>query len=187
MVPLLSLWLPILVAAVLVFVASSVIHMAFTYHNSEYRGLSNETAVADALRAGDARPGMYTLPYASGMKEMGAPEYVEKLTRGPVAFITLRRPGPPSMGPQLAGWFVWLVVVSAFVAFVASTVLDPGEEYLEVFHLTGLTAFLAYGLGHWPETIWWSRPVSASLKNTFDGLVYALLTAGAFGWLWPGM
>jgi hypothetical protein len=186
MVPVFSLWLPILVAAALVFVASSIIHMVFTYHNSEYGGLSNEAAVGDALLAGDARPGMYTIPYASGYKEMGTDEFRQKLTRGPVGFVTLRRSGPPSMGPQLVGWFVWLVVVSFVVAFVASTVLGPGEEYLGVFHLTALVAFLAYGLGHWPETIWWGRSMSASWKNTFDGLIYALLTAGAFGWLWPG-
>lgn len=186
MVSLASLWLPILLAAVLVFVASSVIHMVFSYHNSEYRALPNEADVAEALRAGGPGPGMYTFPYASGMKEMGTPEYVEKLTRGPVGFLTLRRQGPPSMAPQLAGWFVWLLVVSVFAAYVTGHALGASADYVEVFRFAGAIAFAAYGLGHWPETIWWSRPLSASVKNTFDGLVYALLTAGVFGWLWPG-
>lgn len=186
MVPLLSLWLPILLAAVLVFVASSIIHMAFSYHNSEYHTLPNENAVADALREGGAAPGMYAMPYASGMKEMGSPEFIEKMTRGPVAVITLRKAGPPNMGPAMVGWFVWTLIVSVFAAYVAGIVLGPGAEYLDVFRLTGTVAFVCYGLGHWPETIWWGRPMSASLKNTFDGLVYALLSAGVFGWLWPG-
>ena len=42
----------------------------------------------------------------------------------------------------------------------------------------------AYALGQWQDTIWYGRSVSTTLKITFDGLVYALLTAGFFGWLW---
>jgi hypothetical protein len=28
-------------------------------------------------------------------------------------------------------------------------------------------------------------PWSIVLKESFDGLIYSLLTAGTFGWLWP--
>jgi hypothetical protein len=39
-----SLWLPILLAAVGVFVVSSLIHMLFKWHNRDYRKLPNEDA-----------------------------------------------------------------------------------------------------------------------------------------------
>jgi hypothetical protein len=35
------------------------------------------------------------------------------------------------------------------------------------------------------DSIWFFRHWSTSLKNVFDGLIYALLTGGVYGWLWP--
>jgi hypothetical protein len=34
-------------------------------------------------------------------------------------------------------------------------------------------------------SIWYQRPWVVTLKSTIDGLLFACLTAGAFGWLWP--
>jgi hypothetical protein len=34
-------------------------------------------------------------------------------------------------------------------------------------------------------SIWYSRAWINTIKSTIDGLIYALLTAGTFGWLWP--
>lgn len=57
MIPLASLWLPIIVAAVLVFVASSLVHMVFKWHNADYLKLANEDEVRDALRESAPAPG----------------------------------------------------------------------------------------------------------------------------------
>ena len=35
------------------------------------------------------------------------------------------------------------------------------------------------------DPIWKGGLWSVAAKNAFDGLLYALVTAGAFGWLWP--
>ena len=40
-----SLWLPVMISAVVVFVASSIIHMALKYHKADYKSLPNEDAV----------------------------------------------------------------------------------------------------------------------------------------------
>ena len=45
-----TLWLPILVSAVIVFVVSSIIHMVLRYHSGDYRQLPSEDEVMDALR-----------------------------------------------------------------------------------------------------------------------------------------
>ncbi len=37
MVSIVSLWLPILLSAIVVFILSSVLHMVFTYHNSDFK------------------------------------------------------------------------------------------------------------------------------------------------------
>lgn len=184
MVPILSLWLPILVASVLVFVASSLIHMLLNYHANDYGPLQDEAAAADALR-GIPR-GQYVIPYAASMKAMEEPAYREKFERGPVALITVRRTGSLGMGRTLVSWFLFIVAISIFAAYITGRGLGPGADYLAVFRFAGTTAFAVYALGTWQESIWFGRPWSTTLKNTLDGAIYALLTAGSFGWLWPG-
>lgn len=186
MVPVLSLWLPILVSAVLVFVASSVIHMLLGYHGSDYAEVPDEERVAAALRDANIPPGEYSIPCAGSMKEMGSAEYQEKVNRGPVLTMTVRPSGPHNMGQTLAAWFIFNLVVSIFAAYVTSRGVGGGGDYLSVFRFAGATAFAAYALGTWPESIWFGRKWSTTLKNTLDGLIYAAITAGTFGWLWPG-
>jgi hypothetical protein len=89
------------------------------------------------------------------------------------------------MGKQLASWFLYSILVGVFAGYVAGIVLGPGAPYLTVFRTTGTVAFAGYALGLWQNSIWYGKAWSITLKSTFDGLVYALLTAGAFGWLWP--
>ena len=186
MVTVLSLWLPIVVAAVLVFVASSVIHMFLGYHAGDYTPLPGEESVGAAIRAANVPPGDYAMPYAGSMKAMGSPEFMEKMNAGPVATLTVRRSGPANMGRQLGLWFLFIVVVTIFAAYLASRAVGPGAAYGEVFRFAGTTAFAAYALGTWSESIWYGRKWSTTLKNTLDGLIYALLTGGVFGWMWPG-
>jgi hypothetical protein len=101
MVPLTALWLPIVLSAVVVFVASSVIHMALKYHSSEYRHLPDEATVLDAMRNGKIAPGFYAFPYAGSMKEMGTPEMMEKYALGPVGTMNVNATGPPAMARPL--------------------------------------------------------------------------------------
>lgn len=185
MVALTSLWLPVLLSAVLVFVASSVIHMALGYHNSDYDKLPREDDIIAALRPVNIPPGDYFLPWAGGAAGMKDPVFKEKWAKGPVATMTVLSPGANFMGSQLAQWFVYAAVVAFFAGYVASRTLAPGADYLIVFRIVGTTAFMGYALGLWQMAIWYKRSVTTTLKSTFDGLLYACLTAGAFGWLWP--
>jgi hypothetical protein len=185
MVPVMSLWLPILLSAVLVFVVSSIIHMMLTYHRTDYSRLPDEEKVLDALRPLNVPPGEYIFPHAGSMAAMKDPAYAEKLKRGPVGMLTLRPTGAFNMGGSLAMWFVYSVVVSAFAAYVTSRAVDPGADYLAVFRFSGTVAFAGYSLALLQGSIWSFRRWSTTWKSVFDGLVYALLTAGVFGWLWP--
>ena len=185
MVSLGALWLPMLLSAVFVFIVSSVIHMVLKYHASDYRKLPNEDAVRAAIRSGSPTPGQYVTPHVEDFKLMDTPEVKQKFMEGPIAVMYLRRPGPPTMGPALGLWFLFSLVVSFFVAYIASHVLAPGADYLQVFRVVGATAFLAYAAGQAPNAIWMGKPWSVTLKEMFDGLLYGLVTAGTFGWLWP--
>jgi hypothetical protein len=186
MVSLGSLWLPIVLSAVLVFVLSSIIHMVFKYHNRDYTALPNEDAVRAAIRAGNPKPAQYIIPYCPGMKEMQSPEMQKKFVEGPVAVVNLKRPGPPTMGGALAQWFLFSLIVSFFIAYVAAHTIPAGTRYLEVFRVVGAVGFLAYAAAHVPPSIWMGKPWSITWKEVFDGLLYGLVTAGTFGWLWPG-
>jgi len=185
MVPLTTLWLPILVSAVVVFVASSIMHMVLAYHKSDYRRLPDEERVTEALRSAGASPGrVYFFPYYS-FKEMKSAEVVEKLKRGPVGLMTVLPSGPPAMRRSLVLWFSYCIVIGIFAAYLAGRTLAPGAAFLEVFRVAGTVAFLGYGAAHAQESIWAGRSWVVTFKHVFDSLVYAVLTAGIFGWLWP--
>ena len=179
-----SLWLPILVSAVLVFVASSIIHMVLPWHKSDYPKMASEDKVMDALRPLAIPPGDYMVPRPASRSDLRSPEFVEKMKKGPVMMMTVM-PGAMSMGRNLAQWFVYCVVVGFFAAYVAGRALPPGTNYLQVFRFVGTTAFMGYTLALWPMSIWYRRAWTITIKSTIDGLIYALLTAGTFGWLWP--
>jgi hypothetical protein len=185
MVALTSLLLPVLVSAVLVFVASSVIHMVLGYHNTDYGKLPKEDDVIAALRPMHIPPGDYFLPNSGGPAGMKDPAFQEKWKNGPVAVMTVMTPGGNFMGTQLAVWFLYTAVIAFFSGYVASRTIPPGADYLVVFRVVGTTAFMGYALGLWQMTIWYRRSLATTIKSTLDGLLYACLTAGAFGWLWP--
>ena len=185
MVPIASLWMPILGSAVLVFLLSFVVHMLLTYHRTDWARLPAESDVADAIRRANVAPGDYMTPWAEGPKAMNDPAFIERMKAGPVAVMTVMPAKAPSMGRELAQWFVFTIIVGVFVAYITGRALPPGADYLEVFRFAGTTAFAAYALGSWPDSIWYKRKWSTTLKNTVDALVYALATAGVFGALWP--
>lgn len=185
MVTLGSLLLPIFVSAAFVFITSTLVHMVFKYHASDYTRLPNEDAVRAAIRTGNPAPAQYIIPYASSMKEMDAPEMKQKYLDGPVAVLNVKRSGAYTMGPSLGQWFAFTLVVSLFVAYAAAHSLPPGAPYLQVFRIVGTVALLAYAAGQIPAAIWMGKPWSVAWKEVLDGLLYALVTAGVFGWLWP--
>ena len=184
MVMLLSLWLPILLSAVVVFVASSVIHMALPWHKKDFKRFGSEDAVLDALRPLSLTPGDYAAPLASSMADMGTPEFRAKIERGPQIMMTVMRPGT-SMARSLVLWFIYLIAVSKITAYVTGIALAPGADYMAVFRIASTVAFTGYAFALWQSYIWYSRSIGYVLRSTVDGLVYALLTGGIFGWLWP--
>ena len=184
MVPISSLWLPIVLSAVIVFIASSIIHMLLPYHRSDYSKLPDEEKALAGVRGADLKPGLYVFPFCDH-KNRNSPEAIEKYKRGPVGFLTIIPNGPPSMGKYLAQWFGYCLLVGFFVAYLTGHTVAPGTDYLAVFRVAGTAAFMTYGLANISNGIWKGQRWSTASKEIFDGLIYGLLTAGAFGWLWP--
>lgn len=184
MVPVTGLWLPILLSAVIVFIASSILHMVLPYHKSDYRKVPDEDKVRAALRDAGLTRGLYVIPYCTH-KEMKSPELIAKYKAGPVGMITVFPNEPPPMPKFLGMWFVYCIIVSFFVAYLTGRTVMAGATYPAVFRVAGTAAFLAYGVGQLSNGIWKGQTWSVTMKEVIDGLVYALLTAGTFGWLWP--
>ena len=180
-----ALWIPILVSGVLVFMVSSLIHMVLPWHKNDYPRMPEEDKVLDALRLLAIPPGAYFMPRPSNMKDMGSPEFIDKLKRGPVLMLQVRKNGPDAMGSRLGSWFVYALVVSSLAALVAGTALPAGAAHGSVFHFVALTAFAGYSVALWQMSIWYDRPWILTIKSTVDGLIYALLTAETFVLLWP--
>ena len=180
-----ALWLPILLSSVIVFVVSSVIHMASPWHKNDYPRIPDEDKVMEALRPLAIPPGDYMVPRPSTAQGMRSPEFAEKLKKGPVMVVTVMPNGGTPMGRNLILWFVYSVVVGIFAAYVTGRALPVGTQYLQVFRFAGTTAFIGYSLALWQMSIWYRRSWSTTIKATVDGLIYGLLTAGTFGWLWP--
>jgi hypothetical protein len=185
MIPLIALWLPILVSAVIVFFASFIMHMVLGYHKSDYRKLPDENGVIDAMRtAGVTRGPAYFFPYFS-FEEMKSAAAIEKMKRGPVGLLTVLPSAPPAMAKNMVQWFLYCVVISIFAAYLSGRLLAPGTAFLQVFRVVGTVVFLGYGAAHAQESIWSGRSWAVTFKHLFDSLIYALLTAATFAWLWP--
>jgi hypothetical protein len=181
-----QLWIPIVLSAVIVFVASSVIHMVLSgWHASDYGKLPNEDAVMSALRPFAIPPGDYMVPRPASMADMRSASFKEKNDKGPRIVMTVLPNGFSGVGAQMGAWFVYVLVIDTFAAYVAGRALGPKADYLQVFRFVGVTAFLGFTGALWQMSIWYKRSMTTTIKSTIDGLFYALLAAGTFGWLWP--
>ena len=185
MVTLEQLWMPIIAAAVAVFAMSSLVHMVFKWHNSEYRKLPNEEEARAVLRSSAGSPGIYFVPHMSHYKEVKNPEVLRKFVDGPVAMITMRRAGTPGMGGALGQWFVLNLVVAVIAGYLACHAVPAGASFLAVARYVSVVTFMAYGVGAISSGIWMGRPWSAVMKELLDAFIYALVSACVFAWLWP--
>ena len=180
-----ELWMPIVLSGVFVFVVSSVLHMVIPIHKGDYKKMPGEDKIVEVMRAQGLGRGAYMFPCPSSMKDMGSPEMMEKYKAGPVGFMTTLDPGPPAMGKSLLLWLIYSMAVGLFVGYLTSHAVQPGADYLHVFRISGTVAFVAYSLNYVVDSIWKGVPWMVTAKFMFDGLIYALVTAGTFAWQWP--
>lgn len=185
MVSLMSLVIPILVSAVVVFIASAILHMVIPFHKNDLRKVPSEDDFLAAIRRFNLPAGDYAAPHADSAAAMKDPAFIAKREQGPTVLMTLTPGAPPAMSRHLTLWFIYCIVVSVFAAYIASRTLPIGTEYMQVFRIVGTTAFLGYSLALLQNSIWYMKNWGATSRSIIDGLAYALLTAGVFGWMWP--
>lgn len=185
MVTITELWQPILLAAVLSFFSGFVLYMLLPVHAKDWSMLPDEAGLMARLGEAKVGPGNYLFPCPASPKEMMSPEFIAKVEQGPVGIAIVRPSGRVTMAPQLAKMALYHLLVSVMVGYVAGRTLAPGIEYLRVFQIAGATATLGYTAGVFPFAIWYRPSARYVINQILDGIVWGLLTAGAFGWLWP--
>ncbi|MGJ8662868.1 MAG: hypothetical protein ACSHWU_04415 [Marinicella sp.] len=184
-VTLMQLWLPILLGGVFCWIASAIFHMVIKHHNADYKPISNEDQVSDAMREGSPKPGLYTMPFCIDMKEMGDEAMQAKFAKGPVAMISVFNDGMPPMGKLLGQQLLYFVLGCLFIAYASTLSLTAGADYMAVFRVVMVTSFLAFGWGLIPFSIWMGHPWSNCVRFLIDALIYGAIVAGTFAWLWP--
>ena len=137
MVSLIDLWLPILLSAVAVFIASSIIHMVLKYHGNDFGRAPKEEELQDALRGFSIPAGDYVIPCPGGSAGMKDPKFQEMTKKGPIVLMTVIQGGAPNMGASLAQWFLFCLVVSVFAAYVTGRAIPAGAPYLSAFRFAG--------------------------------------------------
>lgn len=180
-----SLWIPVVVSSVVVFVISSILHMALKYHRADYKQLPNEEAVRGALGKGSLAPGLYQLPYCTDMKQMQEPAKKALYEQGPIGVVTIIPNGMPALGKNLAQWYVFCFVASFINGYVARHALTYGANGVSVMKVTIPVAFLAYGMTHILDSIWKGQPWANTARSLADGVIYAVATGATFCTLWP--
>lgn len=184
-VSLVDLWMPILLGTLLAWIGSALIHMLLKYHNSDYKKLSNEEDVAAAIKGGSPSTGIHSIPFCGDMSQMGDPVLQARFKDGPVAFVTVFPNGMPPMGKLIGQQIVYFLVGSILIAYCATLALQPGADYMSVFRFVASIGFLAFGWAVVPFSIWFGHPWATTLKYLLDALIYGLIVAGSFAWLWP--
>lgn len=180
-----ALWLPAVIATVLCFLGGAVLHMMLPLHRKDFVGLPDEEGVVGALRASGVKPGNYMFPAPPSMDAFKDPAFVAKLEAGPKGVMTIMPPGRFVMGPYLTKQFIFHLIVSFSLAYLAALSLDAGAAYMQVFRLVGTAAFLTYTAAIFPSVIWYHEPGNVVLGKVIDGAVWGLLTAGSFAGFWP--
>jgi hypothetical protein len=183
-VSLLSLWLPMLVSAVIVFVAAFVAWTVLPHHRLDWLGIPDDESFLVAIRQLGLGRGQYVFPRAMTPEGAKEPDAREKLEEGPIGSLIIQ--DVPDLRRSLAYYFLYCLAVSFMVGYVGYAADIPaGAEYLHVFRVLGTVAFLAYSAALVPASIWFGHTWGSTWKSVIDGLVFGLLTGGVFGWLWP--
>ena len=185
MVGLSVLWMPVVVSAVFVFVASMLIHALLGWHKDDMTGVPGEAQVMDTLRGLGVKPGDYRFPFGRTTAEMTTPEFEAKMKQGAVGIMTIWPSGGINMGKLLGQWFVYALFIAVLVAYITGRTRGAGAAYLEVFRVSAAVAFCCYVVAHWQNWIWWRKSTRSMVTYSLDGIIYAAITGATFGWLWP--
>ncbi len=182
---LLSLWLPILASAIVIWIASAMAWMVLPHHKNDWKKLPDEAGFIAVLKSLKIGPGQYGFPHMADRKQMKDPEFCKRWETSPKGILNVW-PEKISMARNMVLSFFFYLLVGVFVAYLGSIALPRGTSFAKVFQLAGTAGIMAYTMASIPAAIWFNKPVANVLSDLADGIAYGLLTGAVFGCLWPG-
>lgn len=188
MTPLLDLWLPITLSAVVVFLLGFLFWMVLPHHRSDWSPVPDEDGVMNSLRElGVKGPGQYSFPHCASPESMKDPAFIKKMEEGPSGMLVVMPPGPLNMGKSMLVTILHNAVVCLVIAYAAGLFLAPGAEFMTVFRLVGTMGVLAYCGAIPTQSIWFHRSWSDTWKTVMDGAISGVVVGLIFAGLWPGL
>tara|TARA_R110002096_G_scaffold344921_2_gene537795 strand:+ start:28332 stop:28916 length:585 start_codon:yes stop_codon:yes gene_type:complete len=186
MVGLAELWMPVLISAVAVFVASSVIWMALPIHKADIKFIPNEDEFTSAIKPLNLKPGLYMYPNCANSKDYKSEAFMDKWKAGPWGMITVMG-APPNFMMNLVKCFLSYLAITAMAGYLAGIGLGPGAEYMDVFRVVGTAAILGFCMGSFAGDFFLGKPTRFIITSFIDGVIFALITAGIFAAMWPDL
>jgi hypothetical protein len=178
-----QLWLPILVSAAAVWMASALAWMALPHHKKDWKGLPDEAAFFRAFDGLNIPQGNYGFPHCGDKSRMKDPEVKRRMEAGQMGILSVF--GKMNMGKNMVITFVVYLAISVFVAYIGAAAVKRGAGFSEAFRVLGTAGVLAYAFGHIPNGVWFGHYPRAILMCVLDGVVYGLITGAVFAAMWP--
>ena len=157
-----SLLLPIVLAAVAVFILSMIVHLAMPWHKGDYANVPNHDAAIAAMQSLNLAPDDYAVPNPQLPGGGKNPNFIADFERGPTFHMTVIPPGGMHMGKYLGAWFGFMLLISAIAAWVTGSIVPPGGNSHAVFHFSAIITACSYGFGGWTLSIWYFRKWATS-------------------------
>ena len=113
---------------------------------------------------------------------MKSEAFIQKQKQGPVGVIQVWEECG-KMGEQLGCRFVFLLVTSFCIAYLATLGVPSGADFMKVFRFVGTVGILIYTAANVPSAIWFRSRLTG---HVIDGVLFGLATGIIFALLWPG-
>jgi hypothetical protein len=177
-----SLWLPILLSGVALFIASFLAWMVIGHHKADSSGLQNEDAFSKFVRECNLAPGAYMFPHCPTKEEWKSEAFQERMKSGPNGMLYIWQPNI-NMGFNMFLTFLLFTAISFVIAYLAGMVIPPGADPWFVFRFVATAAVLVHATSGLLNAIWFRRKI---LGDVIDGIAYGLITGAIFAAMWPG-
>ena len=176
---LINLWLPVLLTAIALFIASSVCWTVLPHHENDFEKADSEDELMSSIRQLNLKPGKYMFPFMKH-SEQSQQEMIDKYTAGPRGTLVLW--DMPNMGRNLGLTFVFFLLIAIVTAYIGWEALGADAGFLKVFQIIGALSVLVHCSSGQLNAIWFPRKTS---MDFVDGIAYGIITGLIFALLWP--
>ena len=176
------LWLPIIVATVVLWILSFVAWVVMFLHFPDFKKLDAEDEIMDLVSEKNVPAGNYMFPHAGSKAEQGKKEYQDRYMAGPRG--TLNVYDVPNMGLNMVLTIVYFLVTAITIAYITEVACPAGDAentFMKVFRIAGTIGVLTYASSPVLHRIWFKARM---ITDMIDGVAYGLAIGLIYALLW---